>query len=81
MEGRHREGRVAALKAGGDPLAQIGGRLAREGEDEQLVRTRMLLVDQTNGALDDDSRLSRARPGEDEGRPLTVRYGGRLVLV
>ena len=81
VEGRHRKGRVAALQARGDPLAQIGGRLAREGEDEQLVRPRMLLVDQTNGALDDDPRLPRARPGEDEGRPLAVRDGGRLVLV
>ena len=81
MEGRHREGRVAALKAGGDPLAQVGGRLAREGEDKQLVRACMLLVDQTNGSLDDDPRLSRARAGEDESGPLTVRYGGRLVLV
>ena len=79
MEGRHREGRVAAPQARGDPLAQIGGRLAREGEDEQLVRPRKLLVDQANGALDDDARLPRARAGEDEGGPLAVRDGGLLV--
>ena len=81
MEGRHREGRVAAPQARGDPLAQIGGRLARERENEQLVRPRKLLVDQTNGALDDDARLPRAGAGENERRPLAVRDGRRLVLV
>ena len=81
MEGRHREGRVAALQARGDPLAQIGRRFARERQDEQLVRPRKLLVDQANGALDDDARLSRTGAGENDRRPLAVRDGRRLVLV
>ena len=73
--------RVAAPQARRDPLAQIGGRFAREGQNEQLVRPRKLLVDQANGALDDDPRLPRTRAGEDEGGSLAVRDGRRLVLV
>ena len=81
MEGRDREARVAALQARGDPLAQVGRRLAREGEDEQLLGPRTLLVDQANGALDDDARLAGAGPGEHDRRPVAVRDGSLLVLV
>ena len=84
MEGRDRKARVAALKARRDPLAQIAGRLAREGENEQLVRSRQLLVDQPDGAFDDDPRLpepgparTRAAPRRAQRRPI----GARLALL
>ena len=81
MEGRHREGRVTPPQARRDPLAQIGRRLARERQNKQLVRPRVPLVDQANGALDNHPRLPRTRPGKDERGPFAVRDGGRLVLV
>ena len=81
MEGRDREARVAAPEAGRDPLAQVGRRLAREREDEQLLRPRKLLVDQAHGALDDDARLPGARAREHDRRPVAVRDGRLLVLV
>ncbi len=81
MEGRDREARVAPAQARGETLTEVGGGLAREGEDEQLFRAGELLVDEADGSLDDDARLPGARPGENESRALAVRDGGLLMRV
>ena len=81
VEGRDREARVAALESGCDPFAKVGRRLARKCEHEQLLGSRTLLVDQANGALDDDARLPGARAGEHDRRPVAVRDSRPLVRV
>jgi hypothetical protein len=55
--------------------------ILREGEHEQLLGTCQPLVDQPDGALDDDARLAGSRPRENNRRPLIVRDGRPLVLV
>ena len=81
MEGRDREARVASPESVGDPFAKVGRRLAGKREDEQLLGSRTLLVDQANGALDDDARLPGARAGEHDRRPVAVRDSRLLVCV
>jgi hypothetical protein len=62
-----------------NPLAQVGRGLAREGEDEQLLRAGALFVDQPNGSFDYDARFPRSRPGEDDRRPVAV-FDCRLLV-
>src|SRR5439155_18724868 len=81
VEGRDGEARVAALELRSEPFAQVGRRLAREGEDEQLLGPGELRIDEPNGALDDDARLPGTRSRECNGRPIVVCDGGQLVWV
>ena len=81
VEGRHGEARVAPAEPVGESLAKVARRLAREGEDEQLLGPHVAVVDQPRRATDDYSRLAGTRAGEDNRRPFAVTDSSQLVRV
>jgi hypothetical protein len=81
VEGRDRKARVAAPKTVSESLTEIARRFAREREDEQFLGARPLLVNQPNGALDNDARLARARAGQDDCWAIAVGDGGLLIRI
>ena len=64
-----------------DPLLHLDGRLVREGQREDLGRTRAPRGDQVGDPARDDGGLARPRARDDEQRPRLVRDGRRLRRV
>ena len=69
--GAHRRGGRAA-QAGGDPVAQLLGRLAAEGQRQHRLRGRPPPLDAVDDGLDQGRRLARAGAGQHEQRAARV---------
>ena len=67
-----------AAQPGGDPLAQLVGRLAAEREDEHPLRVDLALGDPLYDRCHDRGGLARARPGQYQQRAARVADHGLL---
>jgi len=81
VEGHRRDGGRRARQPASDPVAQLAGGLAAEGQDEDLVGRQLAGLDPVDDDLDERGGLARARAGEHEQRPATVVDDGLLRLV
>ena len=64
-----------------DPLAHLGGGLVREGDGQDLARTRVAGGQQVGDPPGQDPGLARASTGHDEQRAATVLHGRALRRV
>ncbi len=62
-----------------EPRAQLARRLVGEGDRQDVPGRDQARLDQVGDAVDDDAGLARARPGQDEQRPIGM--GHRLPLL
>ena len=81
VERRAQRGRHRAAEPGGDPVAQLLGGLAGEGQRQHLVGLRAALLDPVDDRLDQRRGLAGAGAGEHQQRPARVVDDALLVLV
>ena len=81
VEGRAQRRRHGAAEPGGDPVAQLLGRLAAEGQREHRLGAGAALLDPVDDGLDQRRGLAGARTGEHQQRAAGVVDHGPLVGV
>ena len=79
VHGRDGQLLEAAVEAGLEPLAQLGGARLGDGEDEDRLRRQAALADQPGEALAEHGRLARARTADHEQRAAGMRDGLELA--
>ena len=72
VEGRAQRGRHGAPEPGGDPVAELLGRLAAEGQREHRLRGGAAPLDPVDDRLDQRRGLAGAGAGQHEQRPARV---------
>jgi hypothetical protein len=78
---RDGEARVAPPKTVGDTLAQVARRFARERQNKEVLRPSDLVLDQPDGAFDDDSRLPGPGASQHDRRAFAMCDSRVLVAI
>ena len=81
VDGRADRRAGRATQPRGDPVAELLGGLAREGQRQHLRRVRAAVLDAVDDRLDQRRGLAGARPGEHEQRAALVVDDALLVVV
>ena len=81
VERRAQRGRAGAAEPGGDPVAQLLGGLAGEGQRQHLVGAGAALLDAVDDRLDQGRGLAGAGTGQHQHRPARVVDDALLVGV
>src|SRR5579862_9181752 len=81
MKGTHCQRFGATAEQALEPLAHLARRLVREGDGDDIPGRHAARKDQVGDAMNDDARLARTRPGDEEKWSLGGLHGLELRWV